>query len=473
MQRLDRQSNGITDGVIWKQLLKFFLPIMLGTFFQQLYNTVDAIVVGNFAGKEALAAVGGSASRILDLVIGFFTGLASGATVIVSQVYGAKDEQNVSRSVHTAMLLALGGGAIMTVIGLLISPTLLVWMKTPPDTMAQSRDYVDIVFMAMIPGMVYNVGSAVLRAVGDSRRPLYFLIAACLTNIVLDVLFVVVLPVDDVKGVAIATSLSQVVSAILVCASLMRTKECYRLELKKLRTNLKLLGQTIRIGLPTGLQSIMYAVSNIIITTSINTFETDAVAAWVTLSKVDAMNWMIVNAFGIAVMTFVGQNYGAGRYDRVRRSMKTCLMMAMGTSILFGAVFALFGRTLFGLFNKDEDVLKLGVLMMMYMAPSYWLYGPIEIISGSLRGAGDSRSCMLIMLGSFVLFRQIYLMIVYRVWGTVLPVAMGPGEARNRHGVRQLSHLVGADVACVHLLLSPLPCAQAQRGNDGSVSGRS
>ena len=390
MQRLDRQSNGITDGVIWKQLLKFFLPIMLGTFFQQLYNTVDAIVVGNFAGKEALAAVGGSASRILDLVIGFFTGLASGATVIVSQVYGAKDEQNVSRSVHTAMLLALGGGAIMTVIGLLISPTLLVWMKTPPDTMAQSRDYVDIVFMAMIPGMVYNVGSAVLRAVGDSRRPLYFLIAACLTNIVLDVLFVVVLPVDDVKGVAIATSLSQVVSAILVCASLMRTKECYRLELKKLRTNLKLLGQTIRIGLPTGLQSIMYAVSNIIITTSINTFETDAVAAWVTLSKVDAMNWMIVNAFGIAVMTFVGQNYGAGRYDRVRRSMKTCLMMAMGTSILFGAVFALFGRTLFGLFNKDEDVLKLAVLMMMYMAPSYWLYGPIEIISGSLRGMGDT-----------------------------------------------------------------------------------
>ncbi len=204
MQRLDRQSNGITDGVIWKQLLKFFLPIMLGTFFQQLYNTVDAIVVGNFAGKEALAAVGGSASRILDLVIGFFTGLASGATVIVSQVYGAKDEQNVSRSVHTAMLLALGGGAIMTVIGLLISPTLLVWMKTPPDTMAQSRDYVDIVFMAMIPGMVYNVGSAVLRAVGDSRRPLYFLIAACLTNIVLDALFVGVLG-WGIEGAAIAT----------------------------------------------------------------------------------------------------------------------------------------------------------------------------------------------------------------------------------------------------------------------------
>lgn len=264
MQRLDGQNNGITEGVIWKQLLKFFLPIMLGTFFQQLYNTVDAVVVGNFAGKEALAAVGGSASQILNLVIGFFTGLASGATVIVSQVYGAKDEESVSRSVHTAMLLALVGGAIMTAIGLLISPTLLVWMKTPEDTMAQSRDYVDIVFMAMIPSMVYNVGSAVLRAVGDSRRPLYFLIAACLTNIVLDVLFVLVLPVDDVKGVAIATSLSQVVSAVLVCASLMRTRECYRLELRRLRTTPRLLGQTIRIGLPTGLQSVMYAVSNII-----------------------------------------------------------------------------------------------------------------------------------------------------------------------------------------------------------------
>ena len=263
-----------------------------------------------------------------------------------------------------------------------------------------------------MPRSEKNFGAAVLRAVGDTRRPLYFLIAACLTNIVLDVLFVVVLPVHDVKGVAIATSLSQVVSAILVCASLMRTKECYRLELKKLRTNLKLLGQTIRIGLPTGLQSIMYAVSNIIITTSINTFETDAVAAWVTLSKVDAMNWMIVNAFGIAVMTFVGQNYGAGRYDRVRRSMKTCLMMAMGTSILFGAVFALFGRTLFGLFNKDEDVLKLAVLMMMYMAPSYWLYGPIEIISGSLRGMGDTLIPTIITAVGICALRVVWLLLV-------------------------------------------------------------
>lgn len=412
MQRLDGQSNGITDGVIWKQLLKFFLPIMLGTFFQQLYNTVDAVVVGNFAGKEALAAVGGSASRILDLVIGFFTGLASGATVIVSQVYGAKDEGNVSRSVHTAMLLALVGGAIMTVIGLLISPTLLVWMKTPEDTMAQSRDYVDIVFMAMIPSMVYNVGSAILRAVGDSRRPLYFLIVACLTNIVLDVLFVVVFPMDDVKGVAVATSLSQVVSAVLVCASLMRTKECYRLELRKLRTNLKLLVQTIRIGLPTGLQSIMYAVSNIIITTSINTFDTDAVAAWVTLSKVDAMNWMISNAFGIAVMTFVGQNYGAGRYDRVRRSMKTCLMMAMGASLFFGAIFALFGRTLFGLFNKDADVLNFAVMMMMYMAPSYWLYAPIEIIAGSLRGMGDTLVPTIITALGICALRVAWLLLV-------------------------------------------------------------
>ena len=409
MQRLDRQSNGITDGVIWKQLLKFFLPIMLGTFFQQLYNTVDAIVVGNFAGKEALAAVGGSASRILDLVIGFFTGLASGATVIVSQVYGAKDEQNVSRSVHTAMLLALGGGAIMTVIGLLISPTLLVWMKTPPDTMAQSRDYVDIVFMAMIPGMVYNVGSAVLRAVGDSRRPLYFLISACMVNIVLDVLLVVGLEMG-VAGAAIATIFSQAVSAVLVVITLLRSHQVYRLEPRKIRFYGNLLDRIVRIGFPAGLQSVMYSLSNIIIQASINAFGTDIVAAYTAYGKLDGLYWMMINAFGVSITTFVGQNFGAGKYDRMRRSVRVCLLMTFGATVLMSGFFLLLGEPLYRLFTDDAQVIALGMQILRLLVPTYVTYICIEVLAGAVRGTGDSLIPTLFTLTGVCLLRVAWVM---------------------------------------------------------------
>ena len=215
--------NGITEGVIWKQLMLFFLPVLLGTFFQQLYNTVDAVIVGRFVGKEALAAVGGSSSQILNLLIGFFTGVTSGAAVIVAQYYGARDAEDSSRSVHTAMILAIACGAIMTVVGILTAPALLRIMETPEDTMADSIVYMRWVYMAMIPGMVYNMGSAILRAVGDSKHPLYFLIACCLINVVLDLLFVVTFKMG-VAGAAIATALSQLLSAVMICWFLARPK---------------------------------------------------------------------------------------------------------------------------------------------------------------------------------------------------------------------------------------------------------
>ena len=214
--------NGITEGVIWKQLMLFFLPVLLGTFFQQLYNTVDAVIVGRFVGKEALAAVGGSSSQILNLLIGFFTGVTSGAAVIVAQYYGARDAEDSSRSVHTAMILAIACGAIMTVVGILTAPALLRIMETPEDTMADSIVYMRWVYMAMIPGMVYNMGSAILRAVGDSKHPLYFLIACCLINVVLDLLFVVTFKMG-VAGAAIATALSQLLSAVMICWFLARS----------------------------------------------------------------------------------------------------------------------------------------------------------------------------------------------------------------------------------------------------------
>ena len=352
MEQKAKATNSIVEGVIWKSLLAFFFPILLGTFFQQMYNTVDSVVVGNFVGKEALAAVGGSAAQILNLLIGFFTGIGSGATVVVSQYYGADDADGVHRAVHTAIAVAVLGGLMMTVLGLLCAPTMLRWMDTPPETMEDSAVYLRVIFLGMIPSMIYNIGSGIQRAVGDSKRPLYFLIVCCVLNIALDLLFVVVFRMG-VAGVAIATTLSQVVSAILVCASLGRTKDSYRLEMRRVRLDRCMTNETIRIGLPSGLQSVLFALSNILITTSINGFGTSTVAAWVALGKVDAMNWMIIGAFGVAVTTFVGQNYGARRYERVSRSMRVCMVLCEAATILFSILAVCFSRQIFSLFTQD------------------------------------------------------------------------------------------------------------------------
>lgn len=423
MAHVEKGTNGIIEGVIWKRLLAFFFPIMLGTLFQQMYNTVDAVIVGQFVGKEALAAVGGSAAQILSLIIGFFVGVSSGATVIVSQFYGAGDDDGVSRAVHTAISLAIVGGALMTLLGLFFAPTLLEWMNTPAETMAESTRYLRIVFLSMIPSMIYNVGSGVLRAVGDSRSPLYFLIICCIVNVVLDLLFVLVFGMG-VAGVAVATSIAQVVSAALVCMSLGRARQNYRLELKKLRMDRELLIRTIRIGLPAGLQSVMYSLSNTIITTIINGFGTSTVAAWVALGKVDGLFWMILGAFGVSLTTFVGQNYGAHRYDRVHKSIRVCMVLTLIASWLFSIVCFLFGRPVFRLFSSEAEVLEIAARMLMYMAPCYWLFVPIELLSGSLRGMGDTFRPTIITALGICVFRTIWMFTVVPAWHEILAITI-------------------------------------------------
>ncbi len=424
MERIENTSNNsIVDGVIWKGLLKFFFPIMLGTLFQQLYNTVDTVVVGNFVGTQALAAVGGSSSQIVNLIIGFFVGLSSGATVIVSQYFGAREDDGVSRSVHTAMALALIAGALMTVIGLVFAPTMLELMDTPADTMADSTTYLRIVFLSMIPSMVYNVGSSILRAIGDSRRPLYFLAAACLVNVVLDLAFVLLWDMG-VAGVAIATSIAQVVSAVMVFVSLCRAKGSYRVALRKIRPERGLLGRTVRIGLPTGLQSVLYSLSNIIIMRSINGFSTDTAAAWVAFGKVDAMFWLILSAFGVAIMTFVGQNYGARKYDRVHKSLKVCMTIACAASIAYSVVMLLFGRHVLRLFTAEQSVLEVAMFMLTCMVPGYVLYVPIELISGSLRGMGDTLIPTIITAAGICALRVAWIFAVVPVWHEILAITI-------------------------------------------------
>lgn len=423
MERIENTTNTIVDGVIWKGLLKFFFPIMLGTLFQQLYNTVDAVVVGQFVGTQALAAVGGSSSQIVNLFIGFFVGLSSGATVIVSQYFGAREDKGVSRAVHTAMALAFIAGAVMTVAGLVFAPAMLEIMNTTEDTLADSTLYLRIVFLSMIPSMVYNVGSSILRAIGDSRSPLYFLAAACLVNVVLDLAFVLIFHMG-VAGVAIATSIAQAVSAVLVFVALCRAKGSYRIIPREIRPERELLARTVRIGLPTGLQSVLYAVSNIIITTSINGFGTDTVAAWVAFGKVDALFWLILSAFGVAIMTFVGQNYGARKFDRVHKSLKVALAIAAVTSIVFSAVLLLVGQYVFRLFTNDQTVMDVAIYMMMCMVPGYVLYVPIELISGALRGMGDTLIPTVITAVGICALRVLWIFAVVPLWHDILAITI-------------------------------------------------
>lgn len=406
-----QDAHSITEGVIWKQLLIFFFPILLGTFFQQLYNTVDAMVVGKAVGTEALAAVGGATGTLINLLVGFFVGLSSGATVIISQFYGGRKIREVHMAVHTSAAMALTFGALLMAIGIPMTPTFLRWMGTPDTVLAYAIPYMRIYFAGMIPSLIYNIGSGTLRAIGDSRRPLYFLIVACLTNIVLDLLLVVVLGMG-VSGAALATILSQSVSAVLVILSLCRTDDCYRLFPRKIRFHVSLLRDILRIGLPGGLQSVSYSVSNVMIQAAINGFGTAAMAGWTTFGKLDAFFWMIVNAFGVSITTFVGQNFGAQRYDRVRQSIRQCLMMTAGTTIFISLMVYHFGDAFLHLFTDDPAVLERGMYLARLLAPTWITYVCIEILSGAMRGAGEAFVPTMITLIGVCVVRIIWLLTV-------------------------------------------------------------
>ncbi len=381
--------NGITEGVIWKQLLKFFFPIMFGTLFQQLYNTADAIIVGQFLGKEALAAVGGGTSTVCNLLIGFFVGLSSGATVIISQYYGAKNEEKVSSAVHNAMALAIASGLLVSVVGFFFAEPLLIAINTPADIMPLALEYMHIYFAGALITVLYNIGTAIFRAFGDSRHPLYFLIVGCLTNIVLDLLFVGLLK-WGIRGAAYATVLSQVVSLTMVLVSLIRKTDCCRLYFRKIRFEKEMLKRTLYIGFPAGVQSTMYSISNLLLQSSINSFGTDSAAAWAAYGKLDSVYWMIINAFGVAITTFVGQNYGAGHMKRCKKGVVDTLLLSLVFTAVIEFVFLTFGRQCYALFTSDENVIETGVQIMRIICPFFFTFICIEVLSGAIRGTGKA-----------------------------------------------------------------------------------
>ena len=421
MKKDHKNINSITEGVIWKQILIFFFPLLLGNFFQQLYNTTDAVVVGQFVGKKALSAVGGTTGTLINLLVGFFMGVSSGATVTISQYYGAKNEGEVSKAVHTSIALAIVGGAAIMLIGLIGAPFALTWMGTPEEIMPEALTYIRIYFGGMIANLLYNMGAGILRAIGDSRRPLYYLIAGCLVNIVLDIVFVAVFH-WGVFGVAIATVLSQISSAVLVCITLIKTRNSYRLNIKEIRFHKLILMKIIEVGLPAGFQSMMYSFSNVIIQSSVNRFGTNVIAAWTAYGKIDGIFWMTMSSFGISVTTFVGQNFGAAKYDRVKKGIRVCLVMAMSVAIGMSVILYGGGSVIYRLFTQDELVIAKGMEILHFLVPTFFTYVCIEILSGSLRGMGSSLIPMILTSLGVCVLRIVWIFTMLPIWPDVKTV---------------------------------------------------
>ena len=410
-------NRQITEGVIWKQILLFFFPILLGSFFQQLYNTVDTIIVGRALGTEALASVGAS-SPIINLVYGFCIGIASGATVILSQAYGAGDRDRVQKTLHTGLALALTLGVAIAVAGILFAPQVLSLIGTPENCMEDATIYCRIYFGGAIASMVYNMGAGILRAMGDSRRPMIFLMVCCFINILADLLFVYVFQMG-IAGAALATIFAQSISAVLVLFVLMKLPGEGKLELKQIRFHKNLLLSMLRIGVPAGIQLMMFDFSNLIVQSSINSFGDATVAAWIAYGKTDAWTWQISGALGVSVTTFVGQNFGAQKYDRVRRSVWVCMGLGMA---MLGALSVLeftCREFLLGIFTTDPEVIRIGSEMMVCIVLWNAIFIPIEVFAGTMRGTGYALPPTLIMCVSVCLFRILWIWLAVERWHTV------------------------------------------------------
>lgn len=412
----------ITEGVIWKQLLYFFFPILLGTFFQQMYNTVDTVIVGRFVGTQALAAIGSTAAFI-NMVNGFFIGLSTGATVILSQFYGANDRQGVRDSLHTGIGLSLVLGLLTASVGILGGPKILELTGIPESCQADAFQYTQIYFAGAVASMIYNMGSGILRAMGDSRRPLIFLMIACLLNIALDIVFIVVLQMG-VTGAAVATVCSQTAAAALVLVTLCRQSDEAKLVFSKIRIRKDFLFRILRIGIPAGLQFITFDLANVLLQSGVNSFGDITVAAWTAYVKTDGITWMISGAFGVAVTTFVGQNFGAQKYHRIRQSVWVCMGMSVTLVAAVSALIVVFRHTILGIYTTDPEVIQAGARIMLWIVPFNAVFMPVEVFAGTMRGTGYSVLPTVITCVSVCVFRVMWLFLIVSRWHSILVLAM-------------------------------------------------
>ena len=417
-----RKDVDMTQGNITRHIISFALPLLIGNVFQQLYNTVDTWVVGNYVSNEAFSAVG-TVGPIINMLIGFFMGLSSGAGVVISQYYGARRYEEVHDTVHTAMVMTLIMGVAFTAIGLAMTPFMLRLMNTPENVMPESTAYLTIYFSGILGLMVYNIGAGILRAVGDSQRPFYFLVVCAVMNTVLDLVFVLVFHMG-VEGVALATILSQGTSAVLVVITLMRTDSCIKLRIRDLRLNFAMLGKIFRVGIPAAIQMAITAFSNIFVQSYINYFGDNCMSGWTAYAKIDQLLFLPMQSIALASTTFVGQNLGRNQVDRAKQGVRQALIIAIISTLILMVPVMVFASPVVAFFNSKAEVVQIGTMLLHWLSPFYVLCCFNQIYSGALRGAGNSRAPMIIMLSSFVAFRQVYLFIMARVCNEIIPTAM-------------------------------------------------
>ena len=415
-----RQDVDMTQGSILGHIIRFSLPLLLGNLFQQLYNMVDTWVVGNYVSNEAYSAVG-SVGWIANSLISFFLGLSAGAGVVIGQYYGAGQEDKVQQSVHTAIAMTLGLGVIVTGLGIFVTPYMLDLMNMPASVKPDATTYLTIYFSGVMGLMLYNIGAGILRAVGDSTRPFYFLVVSALLNTSLDLLFVLVFEMG-VEGVALATILSQGISALLILITLMRSNNCVKLRFKKLRIHRDILKKMLNIGFPAALQMSITAFGNVFVQSYINYFGADCMSAWTTYNKVDQLITLPTQSFSVAVTTLVSQNLGAGKLERVRQGVKTGLIIALGTAVVLMTPVMVFAPNLATFFNGKAEVVEYASMFLRILTPGYLIWGIYTIYVGALRGMGNTKIPTIIGLTAFVAFRQVYSFAMSKICNEIIPI---------------------------------------------------
>ena len=424
MKSHKKRDTDMTEGNIIRHIIAFSVPLLLGNLFQQLYNTVDTWVLGNFTTNEAYSAVG-SIGPVVNVLIGTFMGLSSGAGVVVSQFYGAKQYDKVHKAVHTSITLTLILSAVFTVVGIFMTPMMLQLMKMPEEVIPDAKTYLAIYFAGVTGLLIYNMGSGILRAIGDSRRPFYFLVVAALLNIVLDLVFVLVFHMG-VSGVAYATIISQGISAVLVMITLIRSDSCIKFSFREMGISLEQIKLILRVGIPAALQMAVTAFSNIFVQSYVNHFGQNIMGGWTTYTKLDQFMFLPMQSISLAASTFMGQNLGIGNIERAKRGVRIssatsliCTGVIMIPLVVFAPAFSEF-------FNAKPEVIEASTMLLRWMSPFYLICCFNQIYSAALRGAGNSKVPMIIMIGSFVVFRQIYLFVMANfICNEIIPIAMG------------------------------------------------
>ncbi len=424
--RVRKRKNDVnmTEGSIIRHLVVFAAPLLVGNIFQQLYNTVDTWVVGKYVSNEAFSAVG-TVGPIINMLIGFFLGLSSGAGVVISQYYGAGRTEEVRKTVHTSLMMTILLGLLFTGLGIALIPGMLALMNTPAEVIPESTAYLTIYFAGVLGLMLYNMGAGILRAVGDSTRPFYYLVVSAVINTVLDLVFVLRFDMG-VAGVAWATIIAQGISAVLTLITLLRSDSCIRVSLRALRIHFDMLQKIIRVGIPAALQMAVTSFSNVFVQSYINYFGADCMSGWTAYGKIDTLLMLPMQSLALASTTFVGQNLGLGKVDRAKRGVRIALALSLVTTVILMIPVMAFAPSLVAFFNEKTTVVEYGTMFLRYISPFYILCCFNQIYSGALRGAGNTRAPMIIMLASFVVFRQIYLFVLtHFIANTILPVSMG------------------------------------------------